>query len=232
MGKLFDKIYNYFSDEKIPLSRKLKIIILGMLVVVLVDNHYGFTHTIISSYKVDYITKLESAQKQFSDDTLFVKKINSLIKVEFKRKGVVEKLYTILRLRIGSHNEQVERIDNIYDILYYRIINERNPGLHTLTSALVPLMLMISSIMALIISLLNPKKRNFDMFFWAVILIVIGGTITYYASLFWASFDPICGKIWLNYIVQMITNIFILAFIIIIITKYEPKNKYLNKLKE
>lgn len=232
MGKIVDALYDYFTSERVPLSRKLKMLLLAIIVVVLMDNHYGFTHTIISSYKVDYITKLESAKKQCCDDTLFVKKINSLIKVEFKRKGVVEKLYTMLRLRIGSHHGQVERIDNIYDILYNRIINERNPGLHTLTGALVPLMLMSSSIMALIISLLNPKKRNFDMFFWAVVLIVIGGTITYYTSLFWASFDPICGKVWINYVVQMITNIFILAFLIIIITKYEPQNKYLDKLKE
>lgn len=219
MGKLFDKIYNYFSDEKIPLSRKLKIIILGMLVVVLVDNHYGFTHTIISSYKVDYITKLESAKKQFSDDTLFVKKINGLIKAEHKRKGVVEKFYSLLQEKVND-NQEVKS-----EYLYNKIINERNPLFHTLTGAYIPLVLMMAAFVAILISIFSPMKRSFDIFFWAVIILLLSATITYHVSLFWAKIDPIFGQIWINYIIQLFVNFIILILLLKLIEVYERESK-------
>lgn len=223
MGKIIDKIYKYFSDESVPLSRKLKIIILVLLVIVLVDNHYGFTHTIINSYKVDYITKLESAKKQFSDDTLFVKKIDGLIKAEHKRKGVVEKFYPLLQEKVND-NQKGSR-----ERLYYKILNERDPFIHTLSGAYIPFVLMIASLLAILISIFSPMKRSFDIFFWAVIILLLSGAITYHVSLSWAKIDPIFGQVWINYIIQFIVNIIFLILLHKLIEIYERDN---NSSKE
>lgn len=223
MGKVVDSIYDYFSDGKVPLSRKLKLIILVILTAAFIDNHYGISHTIINSYKVDYMMKLESAKKQFNNDSLFVKEINNLINIEHNRKGFVEKFYSLLRIKIGSNDGKRVSADKIYN----RLISERNPGIHTLTGAFVFIMLITSSILTIIFSLLRPKRRNFDLFFWAVILIWVGAILTYYVSLFWALVDPICGKVWINYIVQAVTNIIILVIIVGRVNKIEKtKKKY------
>ena len=211
MGKVVDAIYDYFSDGQVPLSRKLKLIILVILTAALIDNHYGISHTIINSYKVDYMVKLESAKRQFNNDSLFVKEINNLINAEHNRKGFVEKFYSLLKTKIGSG----EGKGISEDVIYNRIMSERNPGIHTLTGALVFIMLITYSILTIIFSLLRPKRRNFDSFFWAVILICVGAILTYHVSLFWALIDPICGKVWINYIVQAVTNIIILVIIVI-----------------
>lgn len=227
MGTITDKIYDYFSDGEVPLSRKVKLAILAILAIVLIDNHCGFSHTLINSYKVDYMTKLESARKQFKEDPQFVEKIDELIKTEQNRKGAVEKVFSLLQIRIGNKKKTGQGAN----VLYNKIINERNPGLHTLTGAFVPFLLMVHGAMILFLSLLRPKRRNIDSFFWAVIIIVIGAILTYYVSLSWAVLDPIDGKIWINYIIQFVTNIIVLVLIMVSIEASNHKSKKLKVQK-
>ena len=87
MGNLIDAIYRYFADDQVPLSTKVKLTILALLALVLIDNHYGFSHTVINSYKVDYMMKLEAAKRQYKEDTAFVSRIDHLIEIEHNRKG-------------------------------------------------------------------------------------------------------------------------------------------------
>jgi len=37
---IVDATYKYFSDEKIPLSRKVKLTILVVIAAILIDNHF------------------------------------------------------------------------------------------------------------------------------------------------------------------------------------------------
>jgi len=68
---IVDATYKYFSDEKIPLSRKVKLTILVVIAAILIDNHYGFSHTVINSYRVDYLMKLESVKQEYKVNVLF-----------------------------------------------------------------------------------------------------------------------------------------------------------------
>ena len=96
MGILIDAIYRYFANDKVPLSTKVKLTILALLALILIDNHHGFSHTVINSYKVDYMMKLESAKQQYKGDTAFVARINHLIEIEHNRKGGVQKFRSLI----------------------------------------------------------------------------------------------------------------------------------------
>jgi len=50
MGILVDAIYRYFANDKVPLSTMVKLTILALLALILIDNHHGFSHTVIGSY--------------------------------------------------------------------------------------------------------------------------------------------------------------------------------------
>lgn len=208
MGNLVDAIYKYFADEKVPLSTKVKLTILALLAIVLVDNHYGFSHTVINSYKVDYMIKLEAAKRQYKDDTTFVAKIDRLIEIEHNRKGVVQKFRSLLSPKVDE--KQFRKSEEVY----LKLLEERDPIIHTLTGSLISLMPMISGILAIIISLFRPSHRSIDIFFWATVMVIVAACITYYISLAWTLLDPICGQLWINYILQFIVNIVILALIV------------------
>lgn len=226
MGNLVDAIYRYFADEKVPLSTKFKLTILSLLALILVDNHYGFSHTIINSYKVDYMMKLELAKQQYREDSAFVKEIDKLIAIEHNRKGIVEKFYSLLTPKVNE--KDAHRADNVYS----KIMSERDPIVHTLTASLITLMPMLSGIVAILISLFRPSKRCLDIFFGATIMVLISACLTYYISLAWALLEPICGQLWINYIIQAVVNIIILVLIVAHIEGYGHRDSKEQEVEE
>lgn len=207
MGNLVDAIYKYFADEKVPLSTKVKLTILALLALVLIDNHYGFSHTLINSYKVDYMIKLEAAKRQYKDDTTFVAKIDRLIEIEHNRIGAVQKFRSLLSPKVDE--KQLRKADETYQ----KILEERDPVIHTLTGAFVTLIPMLFGVIALFINLFRSSKRSLNVLFWATMMIVVSACMTYYISLAWALIEPLYGQLWINYIMQAFVNIIIIVLI-------------------
>ncbi len=219
MGNLVDAIYKYFADEKVPLSTKVKLTILALLALVLIDNHYGFSHTLINSYKVDYMIKLEAAKLQYKNDVAFVAEIDRLIEIEHNRKGVVQKFRSLLSPKVEE--EQLKHPDE----LYHRILEERDPVIHTITGAFVTILPLLSGILAIVITLFRRSKRSINILFGATMVIVVSACITYYISLAWALLRPICGHLWINYIIQFVVNALILVLIVSRIEGYGHKTE-------
>lgn len=226
MGNLVDAIYKYFADEKVPLSTKVKLTILALLALVLIDNHYGFSYTVINSYKVDYMIKLEAAKRQYKDDSTFVAKIDRLIEIEHNRKGAVQKFRSLLSPKVDE--KQLRKADETYQ----KILEERDPVIHTLTGALVTLIPMVFGAVAICLNLFRSSKKSLNVFFWATMMIVVSACMTYYISLAWALLEPIYGQLWINYILQFVVNIVILSLIVGHIEGFghrEDKNEKLKK---
>jgi len=89
-------LYHFLVDEKIPLSRKIKLAILIIIGAFIVNDYYDLVHTIVSSYKVDYLVKLESAKQEYEQDAKFYDEVDRLIETEHNRKGVIEKFFSLL----------------------------------------------------------------------------------------------------------------------------------------
>ena len=68
-----------------------------------------------------------------------------------------------------------------------------------------------SSIMAIVINLFRRSERSLNIFFWASIM--VSACMTYYISLAWALLEPICGHLWINYVIQAVVNIIIIVLI-------------------
>lgn len=197
---IVDATYKYFSDEKIPLSRKVKLTILVVIAAILIDNHYGFSHTVINSYRVDYLMKLESVKQEYKHDAQFVSEVDKLIETEHNRKGAVEKFYSLLTPKVE------EKQMNNAETAYNTIINERDPIVHTITGSFIPLLLMLGALLGMVISIFNPESRSFPTFFWATIIVIASAIVTYYVALAWALLKPICGYVLINYIIQGAVN--------------------------
>ena len=223
MGNIIDALFKYYSDGNVSLSSKMKLSILAFLILALIDNHYGFSHTVINSYKVDYMMKLESAKKQYRDDAAFVKEVDELIAIEHNRKGIIEKFYSLISPRINE--KETHCVDNVYN----KIIAERDPIVHKLTGSFIPLMPMFSGIIVFLISLFRPSKRSLDILFLATIIVLVSACLTYYVSLAWALIDPIYGHLWINYTIQAIVNFIILVLFVAHLEAYGHKVDNVDK---
>ena len=226
MGILIDAIYRYFANDKVPLSTKVKLTILALLALILIDNHHGFSHTVINSYKVDYMMKLESAKQQYKGDTAFVARINHLIEIEHNRKGGVQKFRSLISPKVDE--KQLKRSDELYS----KILEERDPVIHTFTGAFVTLSFMLFCILAIVINLFRRSERSLNIFFWASIMVVVSACLTYSISLAWALLEPICGHLWINYIIQAVVNIIIIVLIVAHIEGYGHRDEKEQEVEE
>ena len=225
MGNLVDAIYRYFADEKVPLSTKVKLTILLLLALILVDNHYGFSHTVINSYKVDYMMKLEAAKLQYKEDSVFVARIGYLIEVEHNRKGAIQKFRSLLSPKVDEKQKQP-------DELYQIILEERNPITHTITGAFVTLSFMLFGILAIVINFFRRSDRSLDIFFGATMMVVVSACLTYYISLAWALLEPIYDHLWINYVIQLAANIIVIVLIVAHFEGYGHRDRKVQEVEE
>ena len=224
---IFDTIYRFFADEKIPLSRKIKFAILGILVAFLINDHYDFIHTIVYSYKVDYLMKLESAKHEYKQDAMFMDEVNRLIEAEHNRKGVVEKFFSLL----SPKADEIEKYNT--ETAYNKILRERDPIVHTITGAFIPLTIFVFSLLGMMIRIFVPESRDFDSFFWTVILAIFSAIFTYLFALAWTQLDPIGGYVWINYSIQLFVNIALIVLFVACVRRYDHKtDKEENDVEE
>lgn len=194
-------IYHFLVDEKVPLSRKIKLAILMILGAFIINDYYDLVHTIVSSYRVDYLVKLESAKQEYEQDAKFYDEVNRLIETEHNRKGVIEKFFSLLTPKA----DEIEKYN--FETAYNKILRDRDPIVHTISGSFIPLAIFLFSLLGMVISILFPESRNFDSFFWTVMLAWFGAFFTYYIALVWAFLDPIYGNVWINYGIQFFVNI-------------------------
>ena len=120
------------------------------------------------------------------------------------------------------------------DETYQKILEERDPVIHTLTGALVTLMPMVFGAVAICLNLFRSSKKSLNVFFWATMMIVVSACMTYYISLAWALLEPIYGQLWINYILQFVVNIVILSLIVGHIEGFghrEDKNEKIEEIE-
>ena len=207
MGNIVDAIIRYFTDDKVSLSTKVKLMILGLLALILIDNHFGFSHTLVNSYKVDYMMKLAGAKQLYKKDTVFVAKIDQLIEIEHNRQGCVEKFCSLFYSKIDKKQQMQS------EELYHKMLTERDPIIHTLTGACVTVFFMLFSIISIVINIFKCNESYLNIIFRAIIIFVVSACLTYYISLVWMLVEPIFGYLWLNYLLQTVVNIIIIYLI-------------------
>lgn len=151
------------------------------------------------------MVKLESAKQEYTQDAKFIGEVDRLIETEHNKKGAVEKFFSLLTPKA----DEIEKYN--LETAYNKILRERDPIVHTISGSFIPLTILGFSLMGMVISILLPELRNFDSFFWGVVLALFCAFITYYVALFWAFLDPIFGRVWINYIIQGVTNLMIIA---------------------
>ena len=98
--------------------------------------------------------KLESAQQEYEKNAKFVDEVDKLIEAEHNRKGCVEKFFSLLTPKtdeIDTHNTEM---------LYNKILKEREPILHTISVSFIPLAIFLFSLMGMVISFFQNQETS------------------------------------------------------------------------
>ena len=69
-GDFLNKIWDFFSNERISLTPKITIPLFLIIIVFLFVDYYGFFYYYANSKKVEYLSKIEEAKEKSSSDTI------------------------------------------------------------------------------------------------------------------------------------------------------------------
>lgn len=79
MGELLKKTIEFFENKAVSFPKKITITVLVVAMILLVDNFCGFSYYFVQSYKLDYITSLESARQKYAHDKVVSSELDRMM---------------------------------------------------------------------------------------------------------------------------------------------------------
>lgn len=71
MGDFLNKIWDFFSNERVSLTPKITIPLFLIIIVFLFVDYYGFFYYYANSKKIEYLSKIEEAKERCSSFNVF-----------------------------------------------------------------------------------------------------------------------------------------------------------------
>lgn len=221
MLELISKIWNFFENKRISISRKISITILIILSILFIDNIVGFSYLYINSQELDYLLKIEKTKVAFKQDTKTCKLLDEMKYDLINRKTVVEQFLELFE------NQSTLKVMTSHDNIQQKIDSEniqRNQILHTVSSSLFWIIWLIIFIFMLIISPFAPPENKWGLILGMVIGIS-GMSILIWVTQWLFGLLPIFfNRPWINYTLQLILNL----IPIFILTRGSIKNKLIT----
>jgi hypothetical protein len=209
-GDFLNKIWDFFSNERISLTPKITIPLFLIIIVFLFVDYYGFFYYYANSKKVEYLSKIEEAKEKSSSDTIIVSYLDEMLYDAVNRKNIFQQFAMLFENEDVSHTPDIsDKNDNSDSFEIERIfpLCERNQLWHTATaSSFWILCLVLLSIMLLYIPFSSGDNRLNSMF---GMIIGIGGiTLLIWVTQWLFGLIPvILGRAYINYIVQLAVNL-------------------------
>lgn len=228
MGKLFEKIFEFLESRALSMSKKITMLVLIIMIVLLVDNHCGFSYYFVQSYKLDYITRLEDARVKYANDGAVSQELDRMMVNALNRWTVYNAVSDIFQKTfsttseareqqlakeiVKSHKDNVERKivtqEDSHDFLSFLFpIKERSPLWHTVCSCFNLILFLFLCIFYLICSpfIHDDNKKNALLGMCVIIPILIGLIFLFQWLI---SFIPdINGRPRINYLIYVVFNI-------------------------
>ncbi len=231
MSKLFEKIIEFFESKAISLSKKMTMLMIGIISLLLVDNCCGFSYYFVQTYKLDYITSLEDARFRYSKDSVVSRELDRMMVNALNRWTVFNAVSDIFqetfsttseareqqlaREIVKGHNDITDDIRNNggreIDNFTFFPIAERSPFWHTVCSSLIFVLFLLICVLYLILSpfLHDKDKKNAIIGMCFVIPLLVG--IIFLVQWLLSFVPDICGRPGINNLIYVIINILLLC---------------------
>lgn len=242
MSELITKIFDYFENRAISMSKKMTMLVFCIIVLLLVDNYCGFSYYFVQSYKLDYITNLEDARLKYSNDKVVSQELDKMMVNALNRWTVYNAVSDIFQETFSTTSEareqqlveelsmkkedlpkkDVKEMVDSNEGLFSQCfpVEERSPFWHTLCSSLNLVFLLAICVIYLIFSpfVHDANKKDALIGMCAIIPILVGGI---FITQWIVSFIPdIYSRPRINNFLYVVANI----SVVILLTRNIKKN--------
>lgn len=217
MEELLKKVFGFFENEKISISRKIAIPVLFLLIILSLNNIWGISYYVISGIEVDYIIKIEDAKMKCKSDSIAQLHLDNMMKEALHRRNILQWFASLFentnieKAKVADYGES--KVGTLYKMEHYFPTLEKNQMWHTITSSLLWLILFS---LVLLVLLFSPFIIKEDKITTIIALIF---TLSLLVFLIWGtqwlfSLIPIIkNRAYINYIIQLILNLIPIIFL-------------------
>jgi hypothetical protein len=233
MSELIKKILEFFGSKAVSLPKKMIMSIAFVVLFLLIDNLCGFSYYFVQSYKLDYITSLESARTKYAHDKIVSQELDRMMVNALNRWTVYNAVSDIFQKTFSTTSEareqklaeeitnkkvtkkEIETKDEDDGILS-RIfpVAERSPFWHTVCSSLLLIVLLAICVIFVICSpFVKDKNKKDALLGMCVIIPLLIGVI--YMIQWLLSFIPdIDGRPRINNTIFVCVNVLVIFLLI------------------
>lgn len=214
MEELFKKLFGFFENEKVSISRKVAIPLLFLLIILSLNDICGISYYIIGGMKADYIIKIEDAKMKCKSDSLAQLYLDNMMNETLYRRNVFQWFASLFENASIGKTKEIDYADPESGVLYKKIEQsfptvQRNQLWHTITSSLfgiVGLCLMFYVIMYVIFG--KGRSQNKTTTFLRFIIVIITLIFIIWLTQWLFGLIPvIADRAYINYIIQGLINV-------------------------
>ena len=235
MGELIKKIFGFFENSAVSMSKKMTISTFVIMSVFLIDNYCGFSYYFVQSYKLNYITNLESARLKYSEDKVVSQELDKMMVNALNRWTIYNAVSDIFQKTFSTTSEAREKklteeitkqkdqsakkemrteneANDIFSILLPKA--ERSPFWHTICSSFNLIVVLLVCVLYLIFSpFIQDTNKKSALLGMCVLLPFLISAI--FLIQWIVSFIPdVYGRPRINNIIYVLINISIIVLMV------------------
>lgn len=238
MGEIYKKIIEFFESKAVSMPKKMTILIIIGLSIFFIDNLCGFSYYFVQSYKLDYITSLESARIKFAKDKTVSPELDRMMVNALNRWTVYDAVSDIFQKTSSTTSEAREQ-KMVEEIRQEKVIRkeidtkvedhgvlsslfpvaDRSPFWHTVCSNLILIIvLLICVVFTICLPFTNDKDKKNVLLGMCILITFLVGAIFFIQWLL--SYIPdIDGRPRINNVIYVCLNILVMSLFVIRIKK-------------
>ena len=233
MSELVRKILEFFENKAVSLPKKMIMSIVIVVLVLLIDNLCGFSYYFVQSYKLDYITSLESARTKYAHDKIVSQELDRMMVNALNRWTVYNAVSDIFQKTFSTTSEareqklaeeitnkkvtkkEIETKDEDDGILS-RIfpVAERSPFWHTVCSSLLLIVLLAICVIFVICSPFVKDKNKKDALLGMCVIIPLLIGVIYLVQWLLSFIPDIDGRPRINNTIYVCVNVLVIYLLI------------------
>lgn len=233
MGELIKKILEFFESKAVSMPKKMIMLFVLVLSVLLIDNLCGFSYYFVQSYKLNYITSLESARTKYAHDKVVSQELDRMMVNALNRWTVYNAVSDIFQKTFSTTSEAREK-ELVEEIGKNKVIKkeiesksedngvlskffpvaERSPFWHTICSNLFLISIVAICLIYIICSpfIKDKNKKNALLGMCVIIPLLIG--VIFLIQWILSFIPDIDGRPRINNTIYVCVNVLVIVLLI------------------
>lgn len=226
-SEILQPIINWFTDRDRPLTKRILIGVLSILIIFLVDNIFGFSYILIQNIKVNHVIKLEEAKNLAKDDIYVLEYLSNIERSSIERMNIFQRTLTLLEN--SPKTSDIQSLGNINNENIPKFIEQlpempiRSKRWNTITATPIAVYLLIISFVVIIFAFTkNDLSHRRIIALVGLFMIFLSLSLGWIIQFILGSIPVIYDRAYINYTINILINV--ILFIITYINLNKKKN--------